>query len=56
MEGLVERRRLCEAHLEAGKVSAQVKYLEHLALRAPQLGKHQGSREEAFQAGRGHPV
>ena len=56
MEGLVERRRLCEARLEAGKVSAQVKYLKHLVPRAPQLGKRQGSKEEAFQAGRGHPV
>ena len=56
IEGLVERRRLCEARLEAGKVSTQVKYLEHLAPRAPQLGKRQGSKEEAFQAGRGRPV
>ena len=39
IEGLVERCRLCEARLEAGKVSTQVKYLKHLALHAPQLGK-----------------
>jgi hypothetical protein len=56
IDGLVERRRLCEARLETGKVSAQVKYLEHLAPRAPQLGKRQGSKEEAFQAGRGRPA
>ena len=56
VDGLLERRRLCEAHLEAGKVSTQVKYLKYLAPRAPQLGKRQGSKEEAFQAGRGRPV
>ena len=56
MEGLVERCRLCGARLEAGKVSTQVKYLEYLALRAPQLGKRQGSKEEVFQAGQGCPV
>ena len=56
IKGLVERRHLCEACLEAGKVSTQVKYLEHLAPRAPQLGKRQGSKGEAFQAGRGHPA
>ena len=56
IEGLVERRCLCEARLEAGKVSTQVKYLEHLVPRAPQLGKRQGSKEEAFQAGRGRPA
>ncbi|KAI0262503.1 hypothetical protein BGY98DRAFT_940445 [Russula aff. rugulosa BPL654] len=56
VDGLLERRRLCEARLEAGKVSTQVKYLEYLAPRAPQLGKRQGSKEEAFQAGRGRPV
>ena len=56
VDGLLERRRMCEARLEAGKVSTQVKYLEHLAPRAPQLGKCQGSKEEVFQAGRGHPV
>ena len=56
IEGLVERCRLCEARLEAGKVSTQVRYLEHLAPRAPQLGKRQGSKEEVFQAGRGRPA
>ena len=56
VDGLLERRRLCEARLEAGKVSTQVKYLEHLAPRAPQLGKRQGSKKEVFQAGRGRPV
>ena len=56
IKGLVERHRLCEARLEAGKVSAQVKYLEHLAPHAPQLGRCQGSKKEAFQAGRGRPV
>ena len=56
IDGLLERRRLCEARLEAGKVSTQVKYLEHRSPQAPQLGKRQGSKEEAFQAGRGRPV
>ena len=56
IEGLVERRCLCEAYLKAGKVSAQVKYLEHLTLHAPQLGKRQGSKEDAFHAGRGCPA
>ena len=51
IEGLVKCCHLCEACLEAGKVSTQVNYLEHLAPCAPQLGKHQGSKEEAFQAG-----
>ena len=56
IEGLVECHCLCKARLEAGKVSTQVRYLEHLAPRAPQLGKCQGSKEEAFQAERGHPA
>ena len=56
IEGLAERRRLCEARLEAGKIAAQVKYLEYLVPCAPQLGKRQGSKGETFQAGRGRPV
>ena len=51
VDRLVERRHLCKARLKAGKVSTQVKYLEHLTPRAPQLGKCQGSKKDAFQAG-----
>ena len=47
-DNLVESRCLCEARLKAEKVSTQVKYLEHLTLRAPQIGKHRGLNELHF--------
>jgi hypothetical protein len=56
IDDLVEKRRLCEARLEAGKVASQVKYLEHLAPRAPQIAKRRGSFSTPFQAGRGRPT
>ena len=34
-DDLMESQQLYEAHLEAGKVAAQIKYLEHLASHAP---------------------
>jgi hypothetical protein len=40
IDDLVKRQWLCEARLEAGKVSSQVKYLEHLAPHVPQIAKH----------------
>jgi hypothetical protein len=56
VDDLVERRQLCEARLEAGKVASQVKYLEHLAPRTPQIAKRRGSFSMPFQAGRGRPT
>ena len=55
-DDLVESRRLCEARLEAGKVAAQLKHLEHLAPRAPQVAKRRGSLNAPFRPGRGRPT
>ena len=55
-DDLVESRRLCEAHLEAGKVAAQIKYLKHITPRVPQVAKRRGSINAPFQAERGHPT
>ena len=53
---LVEKRRCCEACLEARKVPAQVKYLEHLAPPAPQIVKCRGFPADGFQDGQGCPT